>query len=131
MDKTKTNFVIVIAVLVIVSLVLIGYVASLSAQLSSEKTKTMQFNNQIAGFNTKVNDLQTQLTSATTKASDQTNLVNSLQNSLNSLRSSLDTANAELVKLKTVNADLESKLKAQVSVNTPEPAADEVVPANQ
>jgi chromosome segregation ATPase len=124
MDKVKTNFVIIISVLVIVSLVLIGYAASLSAQVGAEKIKTMQLNDQIAGFKAKVNDLKVQLTTATANASDQTSLVTSLQSSLNSLRSSLDTANAELEKLKTANIDLESKLKAEVPVNAPQPAAN-------
>lgn len=124
MDKVKTNFVIIIAALAILCIVLAGYAASLNSQLSAEKIKTMQLNDQIAGFNTKVNDLQTQLTSATTKANDQTNLVNSLQSSLSSLRSSLDTANAELEKLKTANIDIESKLKEEVPVNAPQPAVN-------
>ncbi len=124
MDKVKTNFVIIITISVIVSLVLIGYAASLNSQLSAEKIKTMQINDQIAGFKTKVNDLEAQLTTTTAKASDQTSLVTSLQSSLNSLRSSLDTANAESDKLKTAYANLESKLKAEVPVNAPQPAAN-------
>jgi chromosome segregation ATPase len=124
MDKVKTNFVIIITISVIVSLVLIGYAASLNSQLSAEKIKTMQLNDQIAGFKAKVNDLEAQLTTTTAKASDQTSLVTSLQSSLNSLRSSLDTANAESDKLKTAYADLESKLKAEVPVNAPQPAAN-------
>lgn len=124
MDKVKTNFVIVITISVIVSLVLIGYAASLNSQLSAEKIKTMQLNDQIAGFKTKVNDLEAQLTTTTAKASDQTSLVTSLQSSLNSLRSSLDIANAESDKLKTAYANLESKLKAEVPVNAPQPAAN-------
>ncbi|HAZ09767.1 MAG TPA: hypothetical protein DCY56_01485 [Candidatus Omnitrophica bacterium] len=124
MDKVKTNFVIVITISVIVSLVLIGYAASLSSQLGAEKIKTMQLNDQIAGFKTKVNDLDVQLTTTTAKASDQASLVTSLQSSLNSLRSSLDTANAESDKLKTAYANLESKLKAEVPVNAPQPAAN-------
>jgi len=117
MDKTKKNFVIIISVLVIMSLVLIAYVASLNAQLNAEKIKTMQLNDQIAGLNAKANNSQAQLANAITNANDQTNLVNSL-------RSSLDTTNAELDKLKTEYADLESKLKAQVSVSMPQPAVN-------
>lgn len=124
MDKVKTNFVIVITVSVILCIVLVGYAAGLSSQLGAEKVKTMQLNDQIAGFKTKVNDLEVQLTTTTAKASDQTSLVTSLQSSLNSLRSSLDIANTEADKLKTAYANLESKLKEQVSVNAPQPAAN-------
>jgi len=131
MDKVKTNFVIVITVSVILCIVLIGYAAGLSSQLSAEKIKTMQLNDQIAGFKTKVNDLEAQLTTTTAKANDQTSLVNSLQSSVNSLKNSLNTANAESAKLKTEYANLEAKLKAEVPVNAPKPAASETVPANQ
>jgi chromosome segregation ATPase len=118
MDKTKANFIITIVVLVIISLVLMGYIANLNAQLNNEKIKTLQLNDRIAGLNAKANDIQVQLASATNKASDQTNLVNSLQASVNNLQSSLDTANAELEKVKKAYEDLESKLKAQVPTNT-------------
>nr|MBU1328322.1 hypothetical protein [Candidatus Omnitrophota bacterium] len=124
MDKIKTNFVIIIAISVILCIVLMGYAAGLSSQLGAEKIKTMQLNDQIAGLNAKVNDSQAQLASAVTKANDQTNLVNSLQASVNSLRSSLDTANVELEKLKTAYANLESKLKVQIPVSMPQPAAN-------
>ena len=128
MDKVKTNFVIAIAVLVILSIVLTGYAASLNSQLSAEKTKVMQLNDQIAGLNTKANGLQTQLTSLTGQANDQTNRANNLQNSLNA-------ANAELGNLRAAYADLESKLKAQIAaaeaLKTPsQPAVSEAVPVN-
>ncbi len=131
MDKAKTNFIIIISVLAIVSLFLIGYAASLSAQLGAEKVKTMQFNDQIAGLKAKVNDSEAQLASVIAKTTDQTNLVNSLQASVSSLQGLLDTANVESAKLKTEYANLEAKLKTEVPVNTPEPAASEAVPANQ
>ena len=124
MDKVKTNFVIVITVSVILCIVLIGYAANLSSQLGAEKIKTMQLNDQIAGLNAKTNDLQAQLAGAATAANDHVSLVNSLQASVKSLQSSLDTANAELNKLKTAYANLESKLKAEVPVNAPQPAAN-------
>ncbi len=122
MDKAKVNFVIAIAVLVVLCIVIAGYAASLNSQLSAKKTKVMQLNDQIAGLNTKANGLQTQLTSLTGQANNQTNLANSLQNSLNA-------ANAELGNLKAACADLESKLKAQISAETLQPAASEAVPA--
>lgn len=122
MDKLKTNFVIIIAVLAIAALILIGYAASLSAQLSAEKTIVSQLNGQIAGLNAKANDLQAELAGAVTKANDQMNLVNSLQASVNGLQGSLDTANAELEKLRTAYADLESKLKTEVPADVPQPA---------
>ncbi len=124
MDKVKTNFVIVITVAIILCIVLMGYAASLNSQLGAEKIKTMQLNDQIAGLNTKVNDIESQLTTTTAKASDQTSRVTSLQSSLSNLQSSLDTANAELDKLKTAYANLESKLKAEVSIDVPKPAAN-------
>ncbi|MCX5693479.1 MAG: hypothetical protein NTX47_07385 [Candidatus Omnitrophica bacterium] len=123
MDKIKSNFMIVVAVLIVLCIVLAGYAASLNSQLSAEKTKVIQLNDQIAGLNAKANGLQTQLTSLTAQAGDQTTLVNSLQGSLNSLRSSLDTANAESEKLKTAYADLESKLKTQVLADTTQSVA--------
>jgi chromosome segregation ATPase len=98
-----------------------GYAASLNVQLNSEKAKTMQLSDQVAGFNATVNDLQMKLGSATANANSQTDLVNSLQGTVSSLQSSLDAANAELTKLKTAYADLESKLKAQIPVNLPQP----------
>lgn len=131
MDKAKTNFVIIISVLAIVSLFLIGYAASLSVQLGAEKTKAMQLNDQITGLKDKVNDSEAQLASVTANTAGQADLVNSLRASVKSLQSSLDTANAESAKLKTEYANLEAKLKAEVPVNTPEPAASEAVPANQ
>jgi len=124
MDKAKTNFLIIIAVLVILCVVLAGYAAGLNSQLGAEKIKVMQLNDQIAGLNAKANDLQTQLASLTVQANDQTNLAVSLQKSLNA-------ANAELASLKTEYVDLESKLKAQVSAEILQPAASEAVPANQ
>jgi len=116
MDKIKSNFMVVVAVLIVLCIVLAGYATSLNSQLGAEKTKVIQLNDQIAGLNAKANDLQTQLTSLTAQASDQTNLANSLQNFLNA-------ANAELGKLRTAYADLESKLKTQVLADTTQSAA--------
>jgi chromosome segregation ATPase len=117
MDKIKNNFVIVVVALIILCIILAGYAANLNAQLSSEKIKTMQLNDQIAGLNTRVSDLQAQLISSATKTNDQAALVNSLQ-------SSLDKLSAESEKLKTAYADLESKLKEQIPVNVLQPAAN-------
>ena len=110
MDKVKTNFVIAIAVLVVLSIILAGYAASLNGRLGDEKTKIMQLNDQISGLNAKANDLQAQLTSLTVQANDQTNLVSSLQKALSA-------SNTELENLKTAYVDLESKLKAQGTAN--------------
>ncbi len=109
MDKVKTNFMVAIAVLVVVCIVLMGYAASLNSQLSAEKIKTRQLNDQIAGLNSKAGDLQVQLTNATAQVNNQTGLAANLQ-------ATLDKVNAELADLKTAYSDLESKLKAQVSV---------------
>ena len=118
MDKIKNNFVVVAVALIILCIILAGYAASLNAQLSAEKIKTMQLNDQIAGLNAKVNDLQAQLISSTTKANDQATLVSSLQ-------SSIDKLSAESEKLKTAYSDLESKLKEQIPlINMPQSAAD-------
>lgn len=122
MDKAKANLMIIIAVLAILCIVLVGYAASLNSQLGAEKTKVMQLNDQIVGLNDKANGLQTQLTSLTVQANDQTNLASSLQKSLSA-------ANVELDSLKTAYADLESKLKAQVSAETLQPLDSEAVPA--
>jgi chromosome segregation ATPase len=108
MDKTKTKFVIAIAVLAVVCIALIGYAASVNAQLSAEKIKAAKFSDQIAGLNAKAKDLETQLTSTTAQADNQANLVNSMQSSLNA-------SNAELEKLKTSYTELESKLKSEIS----------------
>ncbi|MEK6733457.1 MAG: hypothetical protein AABY55_07505 [Candidatus Omnitrophota bacterium] len=108
MDKTKTNFVIAIAVLAVVCIALIGYAASVNAQLSAEKIKTAQLSDQIADLNAKAKDLAAQVTSITARADNQANLVNSLQ-------SSLDVSKAEVGKLKTAYAELELKLKSEIS----------------
>jgi len=122
MDKAKVNFAIVIAVLVVLCIGIAGYAASLNSQLSAEKTKVMQLNDQIAGLNSKANGLQAQLVGLTAQASNQTSIVNGLENSLNA-------ANAELGNLRAAYADLESKLKAKISAETMQPAAIEAVPA--
>ena len=122
MDKIKSNFMIAVAVLVVLCIVIAGYAASLNSQLNAEKTKGMQLNDQIAGLNTKASGLQAQLASLIAQAGDQKNIANNLQNSLNA-------ANAELGNLKTAYADLESKLKARISADTLQPAAIEAVPA--
>ena len=109
MDKVKINFTVIIAVLVVVCIVLMGYVASLNSQLSAEKTRTLQLDDQIAGLNSKAGDLRVQLTKATAQVNSQTGLAANLQ-------ATLDKVNAELADLKTAYSDLESKLKAQVSV---------------
>ena len=108
MDKTKTNFVIAIAVLTVVCIALMGYAASVNAQLNAEKIKTAKFSDQIAGLNAKAKDLETKLTSATAQADNQASLVNSLQSSLN-------VSKVESEKLKTAYAELESKLKSEIS----------------
>ncbi|MDO8603687.1 MAG: hypothetical protein Q7O04_07560 [Candidatus Omnitrophota bacterium] len=107
MDKAKVNFVI-IGALVVLCVVIIGYAASLNAQLGAEKTKTMQLNDRIAGLNSKVNDLNVQLTGVTTQANEKTMLLNNLQ-------SSLGAAMAEIDSLKTLKAELESKLQSAIS----------------
>jgi peptidoglycan hydrolase CwlO-like protein len=121
MDKLKTNLMIIIAVLVVLCIVLIGYSANLNAQLGAEKTKTMQLNDQIAGLTAKVKDVQSQLAGANTKTSDQANVVTSLQGSVDSLKKSLDTADTELANLKTAYVNLESKLKEQAATAVPQP----------
>ncbi|MDP2920801.1 MAG: hypothetical protein Q8O12_00330 [Candidatus Omnitrophota bacterium] len=103
MDKAKTNLVI-ISVLAALLIITIGYAAGLNSQLSAEKIKTIQLNDQIAGLNAKASDLQKQLTGAINQANDQIAVAGSQQNSLNA-------ANAELTNLKAAYADLESKLK--------------------
>jgi|GEM_PF-1255404 len=130
MDKVKIGLIAIIAVLVIVSIILTGNVANLNMQLGAEKAKTSQLNNQIAGSNTTVNDLQAQLASATARAAEQSNLANSLQASVSNLQNSLSAANAELEKIKTAYADIESKLKEQIPViSAPQPAAvKQIVP---
>jgi len=110
MDKVKINFTVIIAVLVVVCIVLMGYSASLNSQLSAERIKTLQLNDQIAGLNFKTGDLQVQLTKATAQVNNQTDLAVNLQ-------ATLDKVSAELVDLKTAYSDLESKLKAQVPVS--------------
>ena len=117
MDKVKNNFVVVVVGLVILCIVLAGYAVSLNAQLSAEKIKTMQLNDQITGLNAKVNDLQAQLISSATQANDQAALVSGLQSSLDKLR-------VESENLKTAYSDLESKLKEQIPVNIPLPAVN-------
>ena len=107
MDKMKTNFVIAVVVLVVVCIALIGYAASVNAQLNAEKIKTAQLSDQIAGLNAKAEDLAAKLASATARADNQANLVNGLQSSLNSSK-------AEAEKLKTAYAELESKLKSEI-----------------
>jgi len=106
MYKVKNNFVIVIAALSVLCIALAGYAAGLNSRLNTEKTKTLQLNDRIAGLNAKVNDLQAQLASAAVKA----NLAADLQ-------VSLDAVNAELAKLKAAYADLESKLTTQIPLN--------------
>ena len=108
MDKMKTNFVIAVVVLVVVCIALIGYAASVNAQLSAEKIKTEQLNDRIAGLDAKTKDLTAQLTSAMGQAENQANLLNNLQSSLNASK-------GELEKLKTAYAELESKLRAEIS----------------
>ncbi|MDP2911482.1 MAG: hypothetical protein Q8N76_04020 [Candidatus Omnitrophota bacterium] len=130
MDKTKTKFVIAIAVLAVVCIALIGYAASINAQLSAEKIKTAQLSDQVAGLNAKAKDLAGQLTSTTAQADNQANLANSLQSSLN-------VSKAELEKLKTAYAELESKLKSEISSAASQTgqavtgAISSVVPAKQ
>lgn len=130
MDKTKTKFVIAIAVLAVVCIALIGYAASINAQLSAEKIKTAQLSDQVAGLNAKAKDLAGQLTSTTAQADNQANLANSLQSSLN-------VSKAELEKLKTAYAELESKLKSEISSAASQAgqavtgAISSVVPAKQ
>ena len=109
MDKVKTNFTVVIVVLAVICIVLMAYASGLNGQLSAERIKTLQLNDQIAGLNYKVGDLQVQLTKATAQVNNQTGLAANLQ-------VTLDKVNTELADLKTAYSDLESKLKAQVSV---------------
>jgi len=121
MDKAKANLMVIITVSAIICVVLIGYAASLNSQLGASKTKVMQLNDQIAGLNDKANGLQTQLTSLTVQANDQTNLASNLQKSLNAV-------NTELNSLKIAYADLEAKLKAQISAGTLQPLVSEAIP---
>ena len=130
MDKAKTNSVIAIGVLIVVCIVLMGYAASINAQLSAEKIKTAQLSDQVAGLNAKAKDLAGQLTSATAQADNQANLANSLQSSLN-------VSKGELEKLKTAYAELEAKLKSEISSAASQTgqaatgAISSVVPAKQ
>lgn len=110
MDKVKTNFAVIIAVLLILCVVVIGYAANLNTQLGAEKAKVEDLNNQLAGLNTKAGDLQIQLSSLTAQIGEQANLIISLQDSLN-------TANAELEKLKTTQPNLETESKVQAPAN--------------
>ncbi|MBU1913500.1 MAG: hypothetical protein KKB22_08210 [Candidatus Omnitrophica bacterium] len=108
MDKAKTNFMVVIAVLAVLCIIFMGYSASLNSQLGTEKTRTMQLNDQIAGLNSKVNDLKMQLNNATAQSANQGTLASNLQSSLN-------TAMAEIDNLKMLKAELELKLESAVS----------------
>jgi chromosome segregation ATPase len=114
MDKVKSNFIIVVVVLIVLCVVLAGYAAGLNGQLGAEKTKVMQLNDQIAGLKAKASDLETQLASLTVKDIDRANLAANLQNSLSAANTELGNFKAELENLKTAYAILELKLKAQV-----------------
>jgi predicted nucleic acid-binding Zn-ribbon protein len=109
MDKTKTNLVIIIA-LIVLCIVIAIYAADLNSQLGAEKIRIMQLNDQIAGLNAKAGGLEAQLTGLKAQSNDQTNLVSGLQKSLSA-------ASLELESLKAAYAELESKLKAQEPAN--------------
>lgn len=104
-DNSKMFCQVILMVVAVLCIILALSTAFLSLQINNERLNQ-------AALMAQISDLKIRLTSSGMKSEEYMRVIKDTQYSFDIAKTELDKARKEIIDLKTINADLESKIKA-------------------